>query len=350
MPAINLTSSTPLKINGVHHTLIGKPDPKKLRLLRTNDQEFIETNLFDLMEKITNGEAEILFLEETDRDKKRRIKDRLRQEISDLKPAARESLDRKLAYVKTLINYMPVPKTKERMQPIILKAAKKINDDNPPHFSTLLNWYNAFIAAKSDPRALIDSHGKKGNQNKRLAPEVYDIITAAIEARYLCGPHGCVEAVYDRVKINIAKANEFRRGPEKLETPNVRTIYREIEKIDPYLRIKKRHGKAAAERLFANVQKAPIATRVLERVEIDHTVLNLFLIDLETGLAIGRPTLTMAIDAYSRMPTGFYVGFEPAGWSSVLHCLRHSVLPKGPTLAQYPDIKTIGPLQVHARL
>jgi len=52
----------------------------------------------------------------------------------------------------------------------------------------------------------------------------------------------------------------------------------------------------------------PAPTEILERVEIDHTVLDLFLVDVDDRLPIGRPTLTTALDVYSgftqRVPAG----------------------------------------------
>jgi hypothetical protein len=50
----------------------------------------------------------------------------------------------------------------------------------------------------------------------------------------------------------------------------------------------------------------PGAARLSERVEIDHTVLDLFVDD--NGNPV-RPTLTAVIDQQSRMVAGFYLGF-----------------------------------------
>src|SRR5205085_8421023 len=80
---------------------------------------------------------------------------------------------------------------------------------------------------------------------------------------------------------------------------------------------------------------APLPTRILERVEIDHTVLDLFLVDEEDRLPIGRPTLTFALDVYSRYPVGCYVGFENPSYRAVQNCLFHAILPKQDTRELY---------------
>ncbi len=76
------------------------------------------------------------------------------------------------------------------------------------------------------------------------------------------------------------------------------------------------------------VYPGPQPTRILERVEIDDTTLDLIVVDLEDRLPIGRPTLMYAIDAYSGFPCGVYVGFEPPSYLAVQNCLLHCILPK----------------------
>ncbi len=83
------------------------------------------------------------------------------------------------------------------------------------------------------------------------------------------------------------------------------------------------------------MQAGPRATRPLERVELDHTVLDLLVVDEEDRLPIGRPTVTLALDVYSGLPAGVYVGFEPAGYTAAMRGLLHSILPKEDTRARY---------------
>lgn len=84
----------------------------------------------------------------------------------------------------------------------------------------------------------------------------------------------------------------------------------------------------------SGVAVGPRPTRLLERVEIDHTPLHLFVVDLEDRLPIGRPTLTLATDTYSKMPFGFDVSFQPGSYLTAMRCLRHGILPK-------PDCQTL---------
>src|SRR3546814_9200103 len=51
----------------------------------------------------------------------------------------------------------------------------------------------------------------------------------------------------------------------------------------------------------------PPVTAVLQQVQIDHTVVDLMIVDEYDRVPIGRPYLTIAIDVFSRCVPGFVV-------------------------------------------
>jgi putative transposase len=68
--------------------------------------------------------------------------------------------------------------------------------------------------------------------------------------------------------------------------------------------------------------------RPLERVEIDHTLVDTHIVDAKDGGPLGRPWLTIAIDVFTRVVLGFYLALEPPSRLSLALCLRHAILPK----------------------
>ncbi|MCF4969356.1 Mu transposase C-terminal domain-containing protein [Nostoc sp. CMAA1605] len=62
--------------------------------------------------------------------------------------------------------------------------------------------------------------------------------------------------------------------------------------------------------------------------QIDHTKLDILLVDEEEKQVISRPYITLVMDSYSGCVTGFHLGFEPAGSHEVGLALRHAILPK----------------------
>ena len=78
----------------------------------------------------------------------------------------------------------------------------------------------------------------------------------------------------------------------------------------------------------------PGAESPWERVQIDSTPCDLMLVREGDRFVIGRPTVTMAIDLYSRVVLGFFVSLEAASTASVATCIAHACLPKTKWLAR----------------
>jgi len=100
-----------------------------------------------------------------------------------------------------------------------------------------------------------------------------------------------------------------------------------------------RYGKRRAEMEFRVSSAGPLTTRALERVVMDHTPSDLIVVDDNSMLPLGRPTLTSALDEHTRCPLGFYAGFEPPSCLAVMRCLKHAILPKTYLAREYPSLK-----------
>jgi putative transposase len=68
--------------------------------------------------------------------------------------------------------------------------------------------------------------------------------------------------------------------------------------------------------------------RPLDFVQIDHTQMDVVVVDEETRQFVARPWLTIGIDVFTRMVTGIALSFDPPQRSSVGLCLLHSVFDK----------------------
>ena len=67
------------------------------------------------------------------------------------------------------------------------------------------------------------------------------------------------------------------------------------------------------------------ASRPLEVIQIDHTLVDLVVVDEETRAPLKRPWLTLAADAFTRMIAGFHLSMDPPSPLSVSLCLLHAV-------------------------
>ena len=69
---------------------------------------------------------------------------------------------------------------------------------------------------------------------------------------------------------------------------------------------------------------------------IDATIADIYLVSqFDRTLIVGRPTIYYAVDVYSRLVVGVYVGFEPPSWMAAMTLLINVVTPKVAFCAQY---------------
>lgn len=257
----------------------------------------------------------------------------------------RALVERRLTYVKAVMQVDAIQWHPKFIGPMLAAAALQIGDDKPPHAQTVRAWYRAYINADHDVRALMPAFNQRGGHFRRLDPLVFSIIAAKIERYYLTPERKTVEDIRAYVTAEITQVNKTRAAHEQLKIPGRATVYAEVKKLDEFTVHAARYGQRAAELRFKQVGKYPRPQRPLEKVEIDHTKSDLFVIDDETGLPIGRPWITAAIDVYSRMIYGIHIGFVPPSFVSVMHCIRCGVLPKAWVKEEYPEVVNPWPVQ-----
>src|SRR5574341_2325321 len=220
------------------------------------------------------------------------------------------------------------PGTRVPRRDIEAYARERTPQPGLPSAGSLERWLKAFLDSSGDIRALIpDRHLQGGPGKTRLEPEVEQMVEAVLSECARVRKHRTPDEVYTLILNRIAEANRTRSPQEALTPPSLATHYRRLEQagLEQILRRKPSRSEQQAR---SDTVPGPQVTRILERVEIDHTPLDLFVVDVEDRLPIGRPTLTLATDTYSKMPFGFDVSFEPASYLTVMRCLRHGILPK----------------------
>lgn len=277
--------------------------------------------------------------------------------LEDSDPRKKE-LKRRHAYLKPVVELISqgvTSVTQEILEPVITRVHEAIDDfKRPPNWKTVYYcWYRTLILTE-DIRALTPRYEKRGNfsrkfsggrkreyseKDKEKAQLVAEIVDEVIAEKYLSRQQLTVAAVSEIIINRIADENLYRSDGDKLPTPSVRSIYDVVDQLDEYEIIKARRGKRIADIRCGMYKRGPQPTRPLERVEIDHTRLDLFVIDPITKMPIGRPTLTLAVDKYTRMILGFYISFHGAGFLAVMHCLKHAILPKSYVRDIYPSVE-----------
>lgn len=258
--------------------------------------------------------------------------------LDALDPRVREEAKRRLCYLRAACSGGEPTFSAGYMTPRIAAAARELNDASPPSVATIHRWLRRYQAARGDVRALIPRTDRRGSKQPRQADRLLELLAEAVEEAYKASPRATTRAIHSRLTSKVDAANHQLLRVEPLTLPSLRTTYRLMQRADVYDIVALREGKQAADRRLRVVKGGVRTTRILERVEIDHTPLDLFLIDERTWLPIGRPTLTMAIDHFSRMPYGYYLSFGDPSAASVVGVLRHGMLPKTMCVQALPEL------------
>ena len=126
--------------------------------------------------------------------------------------------------------------------------------------------------------------------------------------------------------------------------PHPNTVRYRIHQLSDNVRLRRREGTKQPRRNTPRFRVIfPGADWPLAVVQIDHTPVDLILVDDIHRRPVGRPWMTLAMDVFSRMVAGFYVSFDPPGAMAVGLCLAHAILPKETWLAKY-EIATSWPV------
>ena len=253
--------------------------------------------------------------------------------LSDCPPELLGQAEFRLKVIRPLLDI------EHRSRSIVVARVREIRAD-PQHgrkkvsVTSVYGWIRDYERGDRDLRSLIPNTDERGGKGQwRTDKTVERIITEVIDQFYRTAnttsrEKKTVSDIWLEVCRRIDEENKSRFANEQLHRPSLTTVCRRVNALDTCDEFAARHGKRAAQKQFSQYGKGPEAERPGERVEIDHTLTDIIVIDELDNLALGRMTLTDCLDVSTRYPLGFYLGFEPPGYYAVNECLYHAILPK----------------------
>jgi putative transposase len=252
--------------------------------------------------------------------------DAFQQSYSD---EQRDHARTKLVYVTRLEAF---PRTDEVMTLIINEvwSDKKLWKNAPalkkaPHYTTVARWIRSYENAGRDIRALVERHADKGNTSARVHPLIQTMVDDLIQTRFLTRERPTLKAMLKDLKGMVALANATRLPSERLNVPTYNFLKTRVKELNPYDVCCARYGKPYADLKFRVAGRGVTAERALARACMDHTRMDVFVVDERTGLPLGRPWLTIIIDEYTRYVLGYYLSFEDPSSVSMTRALRHAI-------------------------
>jgi len=159
----------------------------------------------------------------------------------------------------------------------------------------------------------------------KLTNEVEKLVDETIDAVYLTQQRPRVSDLVMEIRRRCRAVGLMSPGRKAIATRLDKRPRREV--------VSRRQGRKAARDRFGPVVGSLEAAWPLSLVQIDHTLVDVIVVDSVTRAPIQRPWLTLAIDVYSRCVAGFHLSLEPPSATSVALCIAHAALPKVQWLA-----------------
>lgn len=156
----------------------------------------------------------------------------------------------------------------------------------------------------------------------RLKDEALSIVKGVIEQEYLALIRPSTKAICDSIEAKCLLND--------IIPPSYDTVSKILKRLNPELKERMRNGKSGDEK-YTEVQRGfsnKEAKFPLHIVEIDHTQLDIDVIDEKTGYVIGRPYITLGIDVFSRQVWCMEVSFDPPSAEKVRRALMHGLFYK----------------------
>jgi putative transposase len=177
---------------------------------------------------------------------------------------------------------------------------------------------------------LISNHRFKGNYDDKIDPELRKLIGTFVDEHYLRRPP--ITLVDLKVRIAGAmpdfNAGRAERGLSRLPAPGEKAIQSSIDAVPKHTVVRLRYGEMAAFLRYGSAEAQEDPEKPLDRVELDATRMDLFVVDPESHLPIGRPWLVVVLDRCTRMVLGWFVTFEPPSILALMQALRNAMLSK----------------------
>jgi putative transposase len=182
--------------------------------------------------------------------------------------------------------------------------------------------YRLLARYQADPRLthfLPRPRGRRHGQ-MQLTAELEEIIKTAIEELYLTRQR----PPFSELMREIAR----RCKTVALPTPSRKAVQARVNTRGAAEITTRREGRKAARDRFAPAAGALEAPSPLALVQIDHTLVDVIVVDSVARTPIQRPWLTLAIDVCSRCALGFHLSLDAPSATSVALCVAHAALPK----------------------
>lgn len=248
--------------------------------------------------------------------------------LESLPDAQRNQVKYRINIIKFL-RKLGISRGKRKEIESALKKRKLQSDalERLPSASAVMEWMRKWELSGHNPTSLISRHFYK-ERPKNFSYTVEDWISKILRSNYFCQNRPPLSEAHALINTKLEQLKTTGQISNDEASMSLTTLRRRVQEVDPYLRDTYRYGAAYARNKWRYSLGGAGASRALQRLEVDHTLLDIVVISDTNGMPLGRPVITIIVDAYSKYLVGFYISFAGPGLSPVLNTMKVGILSK----------------------
>lgn len=252
--------------------------------------------------------------------------------VDSLPEKFRDDLARRLEYINGCKKKGITKGRRKEIKEAISQVAKRLRQKKPPSPSTVMTWWRDFDKSDLYHGSLVSGNYER-KRSQKISFLTMELIRKVLKSEYF------TKNRYPLTRSHLIINRELNQRTDiEQEEVSLSTVRRVANEVTPYYRDVHRYGPTFARNKWRYSLKGVHASRVLERVEIDHTILDIVVVCDKSGMPLGRPTITIVIDAYSGYVISFFVSFWGTGLGPTLNALKIAISPKDSYTSEKNDI------------
>jgi putative transposase len=173
--------------------------------------------------------------------------------------------------------------------------------------------------------SLLPSKPGRKPGTKELGVNQEKVVDRLIRQFYLSRQKPSVAALHRTIALECFQA--------QIPIPSYKAVRTRVRALDAQEVVRAREGAKAAADQFRPIKAWVSASEPLELVQVDHTLVDLIVVDDWERQPIGRPWLSLAIDVATRYVLGFFLSLKTPSSAAVAQTISQAVLPKAAYLA-----------------
>lgn len=202
-----------------------------------------------------------------------------------------------------------------------------LSNKAPPSISTVYRWLK-ISERNANLGLLVPSIHLRGARGSKLHPIIEGWIADLSEEYYFQTPEAQISSSVVSIRKEIADRISASTSLRHERVPSKSTIFRRIEASGGERRLEHEEGKRTARLTYKQVMQGPDFLFPMARWEIDHTKIDINIVDNDGNSVVGRVWLTCIIDHKTRMIAGYILDARHPDASTVLAALRYAMSPK----------------------